>query len=75
MEAHRLEEVSVRAEADQENAEVVLRACLAVGARVLRARRLRPLGAEANQDRELDRRLDLARVGRAVEEEVMTSLS
>ena len=69
--AHRLEEVSVRAEAEQENPQVVLGARLAVGARVLCARCLRVLGAEGNQQGELNRRLDLARVGRAVEEAVL----
>ena len=69
--AHCLEEVSVRAEAEQENPKVVLRARLVVGAGVPRARGLRALGAEGDEDRELNRRLDLARVGRAVEEPVM----
>ena len=69
--AQRLEEVAVRAEAEQEDPKVVLRARLAVGARVLRARRLRVRGADGNQQGELDRRLDLARVGRAVKEAVL----
>ena len=71
VEPHRLEEVAVRAEAEQENPEVVLRARLVVGAGVPRARGLRALGAEGDEDRELNRRLDLARVGRAVEEAVL----
>ena len=68
---HRLEEASVRAEADEEDPEVVLGARLAVGARVLRARGLRVLRADGDEERELNRRLDLARVGRAVEEAVL----
>ena len=75
VEPHRLEEVTVRAEAEQEDPEVVLRARLVTRAGVPRARGLRALGAEGDEDRELDRRLDLAGVGRAVEEAVMTSLS
>ncbi len=60
--AHRLEGRAVRAEAEEENAEVVLGARLAVGARVLRARRLCALGLENHQKVDQNRRLDDARV-------------